>query len=82
MENLLDKTPDQPSKFRTNNQVEINHESKETYSTGSDIRFKTTMLRSILCDCTDANILVKGKITIMGAGNNDAVRGLDERKKA
>ena len=52
--NLLDNTPDQPSKFRTNNWVEINDESKESYSTCSDIKFKTTMLRSGLCDYADA----------------------------
>ena len=27
--NLLDNTPDQPSKFRTKNWIEINDESKE-----------------------------------------------------
>ena len=46
--NLLDNASNQPSKFRTKNWVEINDESKESYSTNSDIRFKTTMLRSNL----------------------------------
>ena len=79
--NLLDNTPDQPSKFRTKNWVEINGESKESYGTGSDIRFKTTMLRSNLCDYADAYVLVKGTITITGAGNDDAAKQLDERNK-
>ena len=35
---------------------------------------KTTMLKSRLCDCSDAYILVKGKITITGAGDNAAGR--------
>ena len=48
--NLLDNTPDQPSRFRTKSWVEINDESKESYNTGSDIKFKTSMLRSNLCD--------------------------------
>ena len=52
--NLLDSTSNQPSKFRTKNWVEINDESKESYSTNSDIRFKTTMLRSNLCNYADA----------------------------
>ena len=52
--NLFDNTLDQPSKHRTKNQVEINEESNESYDTGSDIRFKTTMLRSNLCDYADA----------------------------
>ena len=79
--NLLDNTLDQPSKFRTKNWVEINDESEESYSTGSDIKFKTTMLRSNLCDYADAYILVKGTITITGAGNDDAAKRLDERNK-
>ena len=77
----MDNTPDQPSKFRPKNLVEINDESKESYSTGSDIKFKTTMLRSSLCDYADAYILVKGTITITGAGGNDAAKQLDERNK-
>ena len=68
----------QPSKFRTRNWVEINDESRATY-TGNDIRFKTTMLRSNLCDCADAYILVKGTITITGVGNDDATKQADER---
>ena len=34
------------------------------YSTNKQIRFKTTMLRSRLCDYSDAYILVKGNITL------------------
>ena len=66
--------------IRTKNWVEINDESRGTY-TGSDIKFKTTMLRSNLCDYADAYILVKGTITITGAGNDDAAKRLDERNK-
>ena len=83
--NLLDNevllsTSNQPSKFRTRNWVEINDESRGTY-TSNDIKFKTTMLRSNLCDYADAYILVKGTITITGAGNDDAAKRLDERNK-
>ena len=63
------------------NWVEKNDESKESYGTGSDIKFKTTMLRSNLCDYADAYILVKGKITLTGAENDDAAKRLDERNK-
>ena len=70
----------QPSKFRTKNWVEINDESRGTY-TSNDIKFKTTMLRSNLCDYADAYILVKGTITITGAGNDDATKQADERDK-
>ena len=57
--NLLDSTSNQRSKFRTKNWVKINDESKGTHI-GSYIKFKTSMLRSILCDYADACILVKG----------------------
>ena len=39
------------------------------------------MLRSSLCDYADAYILVKGTITITGAGNDAAARQADERNK-
>ena len=48
--NLLDNTPNHLSKFRTENWIEINNQSRGVYSTNSDIGFKTTMLKSSLCD--------------------------------
>ena len=48
----------------------------------SDIRFKSAMIRSNLCDYADAYILVKGTITITGAGDDDAEKRLDERNKS
>ena len=78
--NLLESASNQPSKFRTRNWVEINDQSRGTY-TSNDIKFKTTMLRSNLRDYADAQILVKRSITITGAGNNDAAKRLDERNK-
>ena len=78
--NLWGNALNQPSKFRTRNWVEINDESSGTY-TSNDIKFKTTMLRSNLCDYADAYILVKGTITITGAGDDDAAKRLDERNK-
>ena len=70
----------QPSKFRTRNWVEINDEQRGTY-TGNNIKFKTTMLRSNLCDYGDAYILVRGTITITGVGDDDAAKQLEERNK-
>ena len=78
--NLLESASDNPSKFRTRNWVEINDESRGNYA-NSDIRFKTTMLRSNLCDHADSYILVKGTITITGEGDNTAVERADERDK-
>ena len=42
-----------------------------TYSLNKQIEFKTSMLRSSLCDYSDAYILVKGNITVI----NTAVDG-------
>ena len=69
--NLLDNKLDQPSKFRAKNWVEINDESKGTYSANRQIIIKTPMLRSSLCDYGDAYILVKGNISV----NNTAAAG-------
>ena len=69
--NLIDDTPNQPSKFRTRNLVEINDESRGAYNVNSQIKFKTTMLKSSLCDHSDAYILVKGTISV----NNTAAQG-------
>ena len=70
--NLIDdNTLNQPSKFRTRNWIEINDESRGTYNINSQIKFKTTMLKSSLCDYSDAYILVKGTITV----NNTAAQG-------
>ena len=80
MEYHIDTESNQPSKFRTRNVVEINDESRGTY-TSNDIRFTTTMLRSSLCDYADVCILLKGTITITGAGNDDATKRTDKRGK-
>ena len=61
--------------------VEINDESKGAYNVNSQIKFKTTMLKSSSCDYSDAYILVKKTITITGAGNDAAARQQDEREK-
>ena len=66
-----DNTLNQPSKFRTRNWVEINDESRGAYNVNSQIKFKSTMLKSSLCDYSDAYILVKGTISV----NNIAVQG-------
>ena len=78
--NLLDNETNQPSKFRTRNWIEINDESRGTYNS-NDIKSKTTMLRSNLCDYADAYILVKETIIIKGAGDDDAAKQFDERNK-
>ena len=63
--NLIDDPSNQPSKFRAKNWVEINDESRGAYNVNSQ------MLKSSLCDYSDAYILVKGTISV----NNTAAAG-------
>ena len=69
--NLIDDTSNQPSKFRTRNWIEIYDESRGAYNVNSQIKFKTTMLKSSLYDYSDPYILVKGTISV----NNTAAAG-------
>ena len=62
--NLIDNASNKPSKFRTKNWVEINDDIRGAYSPNRQIRFKTAMLRSSLCDYSDAYIFVKGNISV------------------
>ena len=66
MGNLPDKLPI----FITKKWIEVHDQSGETYNTNKQIRFKTSVLRSDLCDYSDAYIVVKGKITVTNPDNN------------
>ena len=68
--NLLlseDNESEKLSKFVTREYVTVNS-SLDTYNENKSIRLKTPMLRSNLCNYSDAYILVNGTITV--AGNN------------
>ena len=74
--NLLDSgaalnASNQPAKFRTKNWVEINDESRGTYSVNRQINYKTSRVRSSLCDDSDAYIIVKRNMPV----NNTAAAG-------
>ena len=69
---MLDNTWNQPSKFRTKSGWNFD-ESIETYTVNKQIKFKTSILRSSLCDYSNAYILVKGSILV----NNTAGVGDD-----
>ena len=69
---MISDTSNQPSKFKTKSWVEINDKSRGTYNVNGQIKFKTTMLKSSLCDYSDAYILVKGTITVNNTAAADA----------
>ena len=79
--NLLGSTLNQPTKFWSKTWVEITDDSRGTHNTNSQIDFKTSMLRSCLCDYNDTYTLVSGTIIITGAGADYAVKILNERNK-
>ena len=69
---MLDNTPNKLSKFKTKNWVEINDDTRGMYNTNSQIKFKTSMLNSSLCDYSDAYILVNGTILVSNIGTTAA----------
>ena len=75
---MLDNTPTQPIKFRTKNLVEVNYKARGMYNTNSQITFKTSMLKSSLCDYTDAYIRVKETISIKAQEEDNPYNGNKE----
>ena len=49
--------------------IEVYHQSGKNYNVNKEIRFKTSMLRSDLCDFSDAYIVVKENITVTNPDN-------------
>ena len=77
---MIHDASNRPSKFRTKNWVEINDESRGTCNVNSQIKFKTTMLKSSLCDYSDAYIIVKGTITVNNTAADGAAANNTEKK--
>ena len=69
--NLLSTTSDNKDLpiFVTKKWIEIYDQSEKNYSPNKEIRIKTSILRSDLCDFGDAYIVVKGTITAEGDNN-------------
>ena len=69
---MLDNISNQPDKLRTKSWVELNEDSRGNYNTNSQIKFKTLLLKSSLCEYSDAYILAKRTISVKNtaaAGN-------------
>ena len=73
--NLLDNTPNQPSKFRIKNWVEINGESYGMYNRNNQVKFKAMMIKPRSCDYGQAYVLVKKTIYVeaLAIGGGDTV---------
>ena len=64
--NFLDITSDNKDlpKFVTKKWIEVYDQSEGNYNVNKEIRIKTSMLRSDLCDFSDAYIVVTGNIIV------------------
>ena len=69
--NFLDITSDNKDlpKFATKKSIEVYDQSQGIYDINKEIRIKKSMLRSDLCDYSDAYIVVKGIITVTEPDN-------------
>ena len=69
--NFLDITSDNKDlpKFFAKTWIEVYDQSEGNYNPNKEIRIKTLMLRSNLCDYSDAYIVVKGYITVTEPDN-------------
>ena len=64
---MLSSTSDNVPRFITKKWIENHDQSgnaEDRYKPSKQIKFKTSMLRSDLCDFSDAYIVVKGTITL------------------
>ena len=74
--NLLDTTSDNVPRFFTKKWVEVHDQSgsaEERCKPSKQIRFKTSMLGSDLCNYSDAYIVVKGNLTLTEAANRNFI---------
>ena len=78
--NLLDDASNKTSKCKTKYWIEINDDSRGTYNVGSQIKLKTTMLKSSLCDYSDAHIHVRGTITVNNTAAECAAANNNNKK--
>ena len=64
--NFLDITSDNKDlpRYVTKKWIKVCDQSQGNYDVNKEIRIKTSMLRSDLCDFSDAYIVVKGNITV------------------
>ena len=69
--NLLDTTSNDKDlpRFVTEKWIEVHDQSEKNYSVNKEISIKTSMLRSDLCDFSDAYIFVKGTIAATDPNN-------------
>ena len=71
IKNLLGPAHNKVPRFLTKKWIEVQSQSGNTCNTSKPIKLETLMLRSDLCDYSDAYVWVKGKITVTNLNDND-----------
>ena len=75
--NLLGDADNESSKSATRKWYVINDQNNTDYGEGNEdsvtVKFETKVIKSNLCDCSDAYILVTGNITVTG-DDDDNIR--------
>ena len=75
--NLLGDADNESLKFATRKQYVINDQNNTDYGEGNEdsttVKFETKVIKSNLCDYSDAYILVTGNITATGGDANTRV---------
>ena len=75
--NLLGDADNESSKFATRKRYVLNDQNSTDYGEGNEdsttIKFETKVIKSNLCDYSDAHILVTGDITATDDGDDNKV---------
>lgn len=78
----MDNTTDQQSKFNTKKGVEVNNDTRGNYYVNSQIRFRTTMLKSSLnAEIKNSYIFVIETVTVTGDGTDTVAQRANKRNK-
>ena len=67
--NLLSNIPEKVSRFVTKKWIEVPNQFGGPCNINKQIRFKTSIFQSDLCDYSDAYIAIKGTITVKRRNN-------------
>ena len=69
--NFLDITSDNKdlTKFVTKKRIEVYDQSEGNYNVNKEIRIKTSILRSDLCNYSDAYVILKESVTVTSLNN-------------
>ena len=82
--NFLDTTSDDKDlpRFVTKKRIEVYDQSEKNYNVNKKIRIRAPMLRSDLCDFSDAYIVAKGTISVTAPDDAERNKSVVFKKNA